>query len=91
MISSGILNLYDSHTYFMYALALLLWHPENNDTRKKLTLIDVAPAFLLLLSGYLLSFACFIGEMLIGRKKKSNLFTRTRTQKVGKSLKLHSV
>ena len=46
MMSSGILNMYNSHTNFMYALPLLLWYPENNDARRKLTLIDVPLAFL---------------------------------------------
>ena len=78
MFSSGILSMYENLSIFVHALPLLLRYSDDNDLRRKLILVDVAPTLLFFLSGYLLDFVCFIGEILIGRKKESNLFTKTQ-------------
>lgn len=69
MMASGILEKYHSDGAFLTSLPLRLAFPEDYDSTRKLTLTDVAPAFIFLLCGYFIAFFIFIGEILINLKK----------------------
>lgn len=69
MMASGILEKYHSDGAFLSSLPLRLAFPEDYDSKRKLTLTDVAPAFIFLLSGYFIAFFIFIGEILINLMK----------------------
>ena len=50
----------------------------ENDSKRKLTLTDLAPAFMFLLSGYLMSFTVFIFEVIINQKNERYFKRKTR-------------
>ena len=70
MIASGLYSKYESDKSFMYRLPLLLKYQEKETLKRKLTLTDVAPAFMFLITGHFISFILFMGEIWIhpGRK-----------------------
>lgn len=68
MMSSGILEKYHSDGAYLTSLPLSLAFPEKYESKRKLTLTDVAPAFIFLLSGHFIAFLFFIGEILINRR-----------------------
>ena len=67
MLASGIYSKYNNDKEFLLRLPLLLNYKENNNRNRKLTLADVAPAFIFHLTGYLMSFLVLIGEIVVNR------------------------
>ena len=49
--------------------------------KRKLTLTDVAPAFIFLLSGYIMSFLVLIDEILLKKKNVNQSIKRKRKRK----------
>lgn len=78
LMSSGIYHKYYSDSIFLWKLPLLLKNAEEITSKRKLNLIDVAPAFIFLIMGYLISFFILIGEILISRRKKVKYFKNKR-------------
>ena len=72
LAASGLYFKYKSDKSFLYRLPFLLKYSEEDNSKRKLTLTDVAPAFLVLLSGSIVSFVVLIGEILSNPKKKDN-------------------
>ena len=70
MMASGLYSKYNSDASFLSRLPLLLKYQEKETTKRKLTLVDVAPAFIFLIMGHFISFIVFIGEMWIHPRKK---------------------
>ena len=67
MMSSGIYFKYFSD--YNYVFSSFTGIRERETQKRKLTLTDVAPAFIFLLCGYFVSFLLLIGEILSKRKK----------------------
>ena len=72
MQASGILNKYESDGIFYHKVQNMNSTLKNDPSKRKLTLTDVAPAFLCLLFGYFISFLVLIAEILSSRKKATN-------------------
>ena len=70
LAASGLYFKYMNDRSFLHRLPFLLEYSEEDTSKRKLTLTDVAPAFLILLMGYFLSFLVFMGEILMHRTKK---------------------
>ena len=64
MKASGIYDKQWNDYVFFSQLSLNFKHPEKDNSQRKLTLIDVAPAFLFLILGHIISILIFIGELL---------------------------
>lgn len=90
MMSSGIDIKYKNDAAFWFWLNKLPEY-EENDTKRKLTLTDVAPAFIFLLCGYFISFLVLIGEICIDRKKKFKYFKNNKKRKNRNLRAEHSV
>ena len=69
-MASGLYFKYKSDKSFLIRLPLLLEFLDVDTGKRKLTLIDVAPAFIALLTGYVVSFSVLIGEILTDPKEK---------------------
>ena len=63
MMASGIHSKIMNDGKFLNNMKVSLRHPETDTSLRKLTLTDVAPAFIFLLFGYFVSFLAFIGEV----------------------------
>ena len=63
MMASGLYFKYESDKSFLVRLPLLLKYQEKDITKRKLTLTDVAPAFIVLITGYFISFIVLMGEI----------------------------
>lgn len=72
IMASGLFFKYNSQADFKISLKLRLQYSEEEISKRKLTLTDLAPAFIFLLSGYFISFLVLIAELLSNRKKKIN-------------------
>ena len=68
MMASGIHSKIINDGNFLSVLKFSLRYPETDDTLRKLSLTDVAPAFVFLLFGYFISFLVLIGEILFQRR-----------------------
>ena len=74
LMASGLYFKYLSDKSFLLRLPLLLSFSEKDTSKRKLTLTDVAPAFIILLTGYFVSFLVFVVEILSNSRKKMNHF-----------------
>lgn len=72
-MASGLYFKYISDGSFLSSLDLKSRIPDQETTNRKLTLTDVAPAFIFLLTGYLISFLVLIIEIVSGRKKNFSM------------------
>ena len=72
LLASGLYSKYQNDKSFFFRLPLLLNYSEKDTSKRKLTLTDVAPAFIALSMGYFVSFSALIGEILTHRWKKLN-------------------
>ena len=72
LMASGLYSKYQNDKSFFFRLPLLLNYSEKDTSKRKLTLKDVAPAFIALSMGYFVSFSALIGEILTHRWKKLN-------------------
>ena len=70
MLASGIYSKYLNDRAFMLRLPRLLKYKESYANKRKLTLKDLAPAFIILLTGYFISFLLLIEEKMVNRRKK---------------------
>lgn len=78
MMASGIYTEYVNIANFIMSLVILLEYPEDETDNRKLTLTDVAPAFIFLISGYFISCLVLFGEILFYRKKKVNKIQKSK-------------
>ena len=81
IMASGIFLKYKSDRNFWWTRYYFL--PEQNDDtdKRKLTLTDLAPAFIFLLFGWIVSFIVFIGEILLNKKNINESMKRKRKRK----------
>lgn len=70
MMASGIYNEYVDIANFKLSLSLLLEYPKEETGNRKLTLTELAPAFIFLVSGYFISCLVLVGEILFSYKNK---------------------
>ena len=70
LMASGLYSKYQKDKSFFFRLPLLLNYSKKDTSKRKLTLTDVAPAFIVLSMGYFVSFSVLIGEILTHRWKK---------------------
>ena len=82
LTASGLYFKYQSDRSFLLRLPLLLKYSEEDTRKRKLVLTDVAPAFIVLLTGYFLSFLIFIVEMLTNPRKKVNSLKKKKEKKI---------
>lgn len=85
LMASGLFFKYYRDSAFLIQLPNSLKHQEEDNNKRKLTITDVAPAFTFLLSGYIISFFVFIGEVLSNcwkKTKQSKIVKRSEKRKV---------
>ena len=70
LMASGLYFKYQSDKSFLLRLPLLLKFTEEDTSKRKLKLTDVAPAFIVLLTGYLVSFLVLMVELQKNPNKK---------------------
>ena len=70
IMASGLYLKYKNDKTFLYQLPLLLEYQEKDTTKRKLTFMDVAPAFIFLLTGHFISFIVLMGEIWVHPKRK---------------------
>ena len=73
MMASGIYFKYFSDYVFLFGSSLGIM--ENETTQRKLTLTDLAPAFIFLLCGHFISLSVFCWEMMSDRRDRRILKT----------------
>ena len=76
MMASGLYSKYMNDKSFILRLRLLLKYQEKETIKRKLTLTDVAPAFIFLLSGYFISFLVFKVEIWIHPRRRMRHFLK---------------
>ena len=81
MMASGIFLKYDSDADFLWSMVYFSQEQDDDFEKRKLTLTDVAPAFIFLLSGYTVSFIVLIGEILFNKKKVNQSIKRKMKRK----------
>lgn len=74
LLASGLYFKYHKYSVFLIRRPHLLKYKKNKNNKRKLTLTDVAPAFMFLLAGYFISFLFLIGEIVSNRQKTMNYF-----------------
>ena len=82
LMSSGLYFKYKNDKTFLIRLPFLLNLSEEDTSKRKLTVTDVAPAFLVLLTGYFVSFLVLIGELLTNPSKKKNYLKKSKERKL---------
>lgn len=82
IMASGIWLKNFNQGNFLKSLKLLLKYPEERIDKRKLTLTDVAPAFIILLSGYFISCLTLIGEMASNRKNRVYRLKRNKRRNI---------
>ena len=80
-MASGLYSKYMSDKSFLLRLPLLLSYQEKENTKRKLTLTDVAPAFIFLIMGHFISFIAFVGEIWIHPTRKMHHLKKIRINK----------
>ena len=80
IMASGLYFKFKNDKSFWIRLPLLLEYQEKETTKRKLTLTDVAPAFIFLLTGYFVSFITLMGEMWIHPRKKIHCMKKSKKQ-----------
>ena len=80
LTASGLYFEYQNDKSFLFRLPFLLKFSEVDSSKRKVTLTDVAPAFIIFLIGYFASFLVFMGEILISPRKKVNYFKKLCTK-----------
>ena len=86
MMASGIFLKYDSDADFLWSMVYFSQEQDDDFEKRKLTLTDLAPAFIFLLSGYIVSLLVLIGEILLNKKNESQSIKR----KMKRKRKVHS-
>ena len=81
MMASGIFFKYKSEVDFWRSFYYFSQEQDDNFEKRKLTLTDLAPAFIFLLSGYTVSFIVLIGEILFNKKKVNQSIKRKMKRK----------
>ena len=81
MMASGIFFKYYSDVDFWRSIHYFSQEPDNDTGKRKLTLTDVAPAFIFLLSGYIVSLLVLIGEILLNKKNVNQSIKRKMKRK----------
>ena len=81
MIASGLYSKFLKDKSFLFRLPLLLEYQETENTRRKLILTDVGPAFIFLITGYFISFMVFMGEIWVHHKRKMHRLKKTEKRK----------
>ena len=76
LVASGLYFKYQNDKSFLLRLPFLLKLSEEDVSKRKLTLTDVAPAFIVLLMGYFVSFFVLIGEILTDPRKKGHYWKK---------------
>ena len=82
LTASGLYFKYQSDKYFLLRLPFLLDLSEEDTSKRKLMLTDVAPAFIILLTGYFVSFFVLVGEMLTSPRKKMNCLKKNSKRRL---------
>ena len=72
LMASGLYSKYQNDKSFFFRSPLLLNHKIKDSSKRKLALTDVAPAFIVLSTGYIVSFFVLVGEILTHRRKNLN-------------------
>ena len=72
----GLYSKYANDKSFLFRLPLLLKYQEKETIIRKLTLTDVAPAFIFLIAGYFVSFIVFMGEIWMHPRRKMHYFEK---------------
>ena len=72
LMASGLYFKNQSDKSFLLRLPFLLTFLEEDTSKRKLTLTDVAPAFIVLLTGYFVSLLVLTVEILTNPRKKVN-------------------
>lgn len=67
MMAAGHIFKFESDSNFVLGTPLLMKYYEENDTKRKLTLTDLAATFFILISGYILSIAVLFAEVISSR------------------------
>ena len=80
-MASGIYFQYLKDKNFLVSVYYFLPNQNDDTDTRKLTLTDLAPAFIFLLFGYVLSFIALIGEILLNRKNMKHAMKRKRKRK----------
>ena len=91
MMASGLYSKYKSDKSFLNRLPLLLEHQEKENTKRKLTLTDVAPAFIFLIEGYFISIIVFMGELFIHPRSKKHQLKEKESRIIKTTYKIISV
>ena len=84
MMASGIYHKHWNDKVFLSRLSFLSTRSKNDSSQRKLTLTDVALAFLFLTMGYFISVLILIGEILANRRmnvKKKEKYKRKNTHR----------
>ena len=82
MMASGIYSKIINDGNFLNVMRFSLRYVEAGDTLRKLTMTDVAPAFIFLLFGYFVSLFVFISEILFHRKNLRHHNTLKKRNKI---------
>lgn len=82
MMASGIRYELYRLSHYNFILSLQLNSTEEYTSKRQLTLTDLAPAFIFLLSGYFISILCLIGEIWSHRKNNMTFFTKRKKVKI---------
>lgn len=85
LMASGLYFKDRNDNDFVRKLPFLLKHREKDTSKRKLTLMDFAPAFIFLLTGYFISFLVFICEILLNCKTAGKFLKTNKKKKKKKN------
>ena len=85
MVASGLYSKYWKDYFFTFRLPLLFKYSKEYPSKRKLTITDVAPAFIFLLTGYLVSFLIFLGEVVLHHRKEMNFLRKRKKRNMRKT------
>ena len=80
-MASGMYFKYHKDDKFLWSLRRSPEEQNDDSDKRKLTLTDLAPAFIFLLFGWIVSFIVLIGEILLNGKNKNQSKKRERKRK----------
>ena len=82
LMASGLYSKYRNDKTFLHRLRIRSKISEKDTGKRKLTLVDVAPAFIILIIGYFLAFCVLMGEIFTNRLKKANYYKKGKQRKL---------